>query len=107
MVLNMVRQGVREKWFTVRAVTATTCGRSFAPGAKMRHYRFRNYLSRNCENYPTHELGPIAKCWTSTAATVWLTLVSVSSKARGLHEYCCGKKARIRACNKQFAQGTW
>lgn len=26
-----------------------------------RHYRLRNYLSRNGENYPTHELGPIAK----------------------------------------------
>lgn len=26
-----------------------------------RHYRLRNYLNRNCENYPTHELGPIAK----------------------------------------------
>lgn len=26
-----------------------------------RHYRLRNYLNRNVENYPTHELGPIAK----------------------------------------------
>ena len=26
-----------------------------------RHYRLDNYLLRNCENYPTHELGPIAK----------------------------------------------
>ncbi|MDD5885166.1 MAG: Gfo/Idh/MocA family oxidoreductase [Erysipelotrichaceae bacterium] len=26
-----------------------------------RHYRLRNYEHRNAENYPTHELGPIAK----------------------------------------------
>ena len=26
-----------------------------------RHYRLDNYKNRNCENYPTHELGPIAK----------------------------------------------
>lgn len=26
-----------------------------------RHYRLRNYQNRNAENYPTHELGPIAK----------------------------------------------
>ena len=25
------------------------------------HYRLRSYVERNCEQYPTHELGPIAK----------------------------------------------
>ena len=25
------------------------------------HYRLLNYMKRNCENYPTHEFGPIAK----------------------------------------------
>lgn len=30
-------------------------------GKEIRHYRLRNYIHRNCENYPTHEIGPIAK----------------------------------------------
>lgn len=30
-------------------------------GKVNRHYRLRNYINRNSENYPTHELGPIAK----------------------------------------------
>ncbi|HAB00175.1 MAG TPA: glycosyl hydrolase, partial [Ruminococcaceae bacterium] len=29
-------------------------------GKENKHYRLRNYIHRNCENYPTHELGPIA-----------------------------------------------
>ena len=32
-----------------------------SPGKENRHYRLKNYIERNCENYPTHELGPIAK----------------------------------------------
>ena len=30
-------------------------------GKETKHYRLRNYLNRNCENYPTHQLGPICK----------------------------------------------
>ena len=36
-------------------------------GKENRHYRLRNYIHRNCENYPTHELGPIAKLLISSA----------------------------------------
>ena len=50
-----------------------------------RHYRLRNYLSRNCENYPTHELGPIARILNITRGN--RSLVSVASKACGLEEY--------------------
>jgi len=30
-------------------------------GHVKRHYRYDNYANRCCDNYPTHELGPIAK----------------------------------------------
>ena len=52
-----------------------------------RHYRLRNYISRNCENYPTHELGPIAKLLHINAGNRFVSLTSVSSKACGLEEY--------------------
>lgn len=52
-----------------------------------RHYRLRNYLNRNCENYPTHELGPIAKILNINRGNKMLSLVSVASKSAGLEEF--------------------
>ena len=57
-----------------------------------RHYRLRNYLTRNCENYPTHELGPIARLLNINRGNRMLTLVSVASKACGLEEFIEDKK---------------
>ena len=56
-------------------------------GNIIRHYRLRNYLNRNCENYPTHELGPIARLLNITRGNRMVSLVSVASKACGLEEY--------------------
>ena len=52
-----------------------------------RHYRLRNYKARNCENYPTHELGPIAKLLNINRGNRMVSLVSVASKAAGLEQY--------------------
>lgn len=52
-----------------------------------RHYRLRNYLNRNCENYPTHELGPISRLLNITRGNRLVSLVSVASKSCGLEEY--------------------
>ena len=56
-------------------------------GKENRHYRFRNYFNRNCDNYPTHELGPIAKLLGINRGNRMVSLVSVASKARGLEEF--------------------
>lgn len=56
-------------------------------GKELRHYRLRNYIARNCENYPTHELGPIAKLLNVNRGNRMVSLVSVASKASGLKEY--------------------
>ena len=52
-----------------------------------RHYRLRNYTYRNSENYPTHELGPIAKLLNINRGNRMLSLVSMASKACGLEQY--------------------
>ncbi len=52
-----------------------------------RHYRLRNYLNRNCENYPTHELGPIARILNINRGNRLESLVSVASLSAGLSEY--------------------
>ena len=58
-----------------------------ANGLKNRHYRFRNYTTRNCDNYPTHELGPIAKLLGITRGNRILTVSSFASKAAGMKAY--------------------
>ena len=62
-------------------------------GRENRHYRLRNYLNRNCENYPTHDLGPIARILKINHGNRMMHLSSVSSKAAGLHEYILSHKA--------------
>ena len=61
-------------------------------GNLWRHYRLNNYRDRNCENYPTHELGPIAKILNINRGNRFVSLVSVASKAIGLAEYIEDKK---------------
>lgn len=56
-------------------------------GEENRHYRLRNYTNRNCENYPTHELGPIMKILNINRGNRMMTLSAVSSSAHGLNEY--------------------
>ncbi len=56
-------------------------------GNIIRHYRLRNYTNRNCENYPTHELGPIAKLLNINRGNRMLSVVSVASGAFGLEQY--------------------
>lgn len=75
-------------------------------GKENRHYRLRNYMTRNCENYPTHELGPIAKILGINHGNRMLTLSSTASKSAGLHEYILQNKSNDGTLkNTLFAQG--
>lgn len=51
------------------------------------HYRLAEYRNRNCDNYPTHELGPISKCIGINRGNRMLSLTAFSSKARGIETY--------------------
>jgi hypothetical protein len=51
------------------------------------NYRYEEYKNYNCENYPTHDVGPLAKVLNITSGNRFTKLVSMSSKAVGLHEY--------------------
>lgn len=71
-----------------------------------RHYRLNNYMRRNCENYPTHELGPIAKILNINRGNRMLSLVSVASKGAGLKEFAKSEKNPDKSLvNAEFAQG--
>lgn len=106
MVLNMVRQGLFGEIVHCQGGYRHDLRDEVSYGREQRHYRFRNYLGRNCENYPTHELGPIANVLDINRGNRMLTLVSVASKAAGLHEYLQREKGdSYDATGMRFAQG--
>lgn len=75
-------------------------------GLERHHYRLRNYLSRNCDNYPTHELGPIAKILNINRGNRMMSLVSMASKTEGFYEYINQNPDGLEQLKgKKFAQG--
>ncbi len=77
-----------------------------AYGKENRHYRLINYINRNGENYPTHELGPIAKILKINRGNRMVSLTSVASKSFGMAEYIKENKPEdTELLNTNFAQG--
>ncbi len=106
MVLNMVRRGLFGEVVHCQGGYRHDLREEVSTGREMRHYRFRNYLYRNCENYPTHELGPIANVLDINRGNRMLTLVSVASKSAGLHEYLLReKRPEITTRKHEFCPG--
>ena len=72
-----------------------------------RHYRLKNYMLRNCENYPTHELGPIAKLLNINRGNKLISLTSVATKGGvGLEEFAKDEKCPDPSLkDAKFAQG--
>jgi len=76
-------------------------------GEENRHYRLRNYLARNCDNYPMHALGPIAKILNINKGNRMLYLSSMASKAVGLNDYASlhPDKYQNKFVTQKFNQG--
>lgn len=105
MTTNMARKGTLGEIVYCHGAYAHYLCDEIAGGIKNRHYRLRNYLIRNCDNYPTHELGPIAKLLNINRGNRMLKLTSLSSKARGMHEYVADKPEFDFLKDKDFRQG--
>lgn len=87
LVRNIVRDGIFGDIVHCHGAYAHDLRQEVTCGKENRHYRLKHYLSRNCENYPTHELGPIAKILDINRGNRMTRLVSVSSKAMGAERY--------------------
>lgn len=106
MVLNMVEKGVFGEIVHCTGGYQHDLRSEVACGIELRHYRLRNYLRRNCENYPTHELGPIAKVLKLGHGNRMLSLTSNASKAAGLRDYIKANKPEDELLKDvTFAQG--
>lgn len=60
-------------------------------GDKVTHYRLNDYMLRNCDQYATHEFGPISKVLKLNRGNKLLTISSMASKSRGLKQYAKDK----------------
>ncbi|MBR2930465.1 MAG: Gfo/Idh/MocA family oxidoreductase [Clostridia bacterium] len=71
-----------------------------------KHYRLPLYRTRNCENYPTHALGPLSKVLRINKGNRFTKLVSVASKSRGINAYAARHfGADSEYANMEFKQG--
>lgn len=106
LVLNMVRQGLFGEVVHCAGGYRHDLREEVTRGRENRHYRFRNYLSRCGDNYPTHDLGPIANVLNINHGNRMLSLVSMASKSRGLHEFILKDKGPdCDAAQFHFEQG--
>ena len=106
MVENMASKGILGKIVHCEGGYRHDLREEIAYGKENRHYRLLNYIHRNGENYPTHELGPIAKILKINRGNRMLTLTSIASKAWGMKEYIKENKAEDKELlNTDFAQG--
>lgn len=106
-VMNMVRKGLFGDIVHCEGGYCHDLRNEIARGEENRHYRLRNYLTRNCENYPTHELGPIAQILNINRGNRMISLVSVASRAAGLNDYAAQNPSSVNPslATTRFAQG--
>lgn len=106
MVLNMVRKGLLGNVVHCSGGYMHDLREEIVNGDINRHYRQRNYMLRNCENYPTHELGPIMQVMDINHGNRMVVLNSVASCSKGLHEYAVEHRgADHPLSNCTYAQG--
>ena len=105
-VLNMVKKGLFGELIHAEGGYRHDLREEVCQGRENRHYRLENYMHRNGDVYPTHDLGPIAKYLDINRGNRMLTLTSTASKSRGLnawmHEH---KGADYDLANYPFALG--
>ena len=87
MIMHMNEQGLLGRIVHCSGAYQHDLRKQIAYGKEKRHYRYANYISRNCENYPTHELGPIAQLLGINRGNRMLSLTATSSLSAGMQEY--------------------
>lgn len=106
MIMNMVEQGVFGDIVHAEGGYLHDLRREITHGVENRHYRLRNYLKRNSENYPTHEIGPIAQILGINRGNRMLSLVSNASREAGLSSFIKEHKSDdLDLQNARFKQG--
>ena len=104
-LLNMVKQGVFGEIIHCRGGYQHDLRDEIGNGDINRHYRQDNFMHRNGELYPTHELGPIAQYLNINRGNRIVMLTSVSSKSVGQGEWMRAHRAGSALEGARFNQG--
>lgn len=105
-LFNMERQGLFGEMIHAQGGYEHDLQEEIILGRENKHGRLNNFINRNGELYPTHQLGPIAKILRINKGNRFLTLTSMASKSRGLHEWIIKNKGLDHyLANTQFSQG--
>ena len=105
-ILNMIKQGIFGEIVHCQGGYQHDLRSEIAMGIENRHYRFKNYQHRNGQIYPTHEIGPISKYLDINRGNRFLTLTSMSSKAKGLSKWIADNKGTDHEHSKiDYVQG--
>ncbi len=91
MTLNMARQGFFGDIVHVDGAYCHDLRGELLYGKDRDHYRYYNYIKRNCENYPTHALVPLGKVLKIGDGNRIVSLTSTASCAKGLHKFALEK----------------
>ena len=104
-LLNMVRKGIFGEIVHCQGGYQHDLRDEIGRGDVTHHYRQDNFLHRNGELYPTHELGPIAKYIDLNRGNRMLSLVSMASKAVGQKEWLAKNRPNDPLAQKTFLEG--
>lgn len=106
LILNMVKKGLFGELLHCAGGYHHDLRDEVALGHVDGHYRLDNYMHRNGELYPTHELGPMAKYLNINRGNRMIALTSMASKSGSVNEWI--KKNRgedFENANYHFAMG--
>ena len=87
MVLNMVKTGVLGSVVHCKGGYQHDLRVEADHGLDKKIFRIHNFMNRCCDNYPTHDLGPIAKVLNINRGNRMVSLTSTASSARGINDY--------------------
>ncbi|MDF2719697.1 MAG: Alpha-N-acetylgalactosaminidase [Paenibacillus sp.] len=105
-LLNMVKQGIFGELIHCQGGYQHDLRAQVAQGMESGHYRLPQYTNRNGDLYPSHGLGPLAKYLHINNGNRFLTLTSMSSKSRGVHNWAREHLGRDHPVSKaSIAQG--
>lgn len=91
-VFRMVREGLFGELVYATGGYEHDLRHQIVQGRERHHGRYLNFLNRSGDLYPTHQLGPIAKCFGINRGNRILTVSSTASKSRGLNYWAQSRK---------------
>ncbi len=86
-IFNMMKQGLFGEIVHLEGGYRHDLRDEICLGKENRHGRLKNFINRNGELYPTHQLGPICKLININRGNRLLTVSSIASKSKGLNQW--------------------